>query len=83
MITGEFIEPKLEQEFFSYMLEETIEHFSRNLLIISLLFLLFIIPDYFLIAEKTRFNDYWLMGLPLQVFIIIIAIPLIMLFWNP
>ncbi len=60
MISGEFTEPKLEQEFFSYMLEETIEHFSHNLLIISLLFLLFIIPDYFLIAEKTRFNIIFL-----------------------
>jgi len=60
VITGEFTESKLEKDFFSYMLEETIQHFRRNLLMISFLFLLFIIPDYFLIAEQTRFNVIFL-----------------------
>ena len=60
VITGEFIEPKLEKDFFSYMLEETIQHFRRNLIIISFLFLLFIIPDYFLIVDQARFNIIFL-----------------------
>lgn len=53
-ITGEFNESKLENDFFSYMLEETIQHFRRNLLMISFIFLLFIIPDYYLIEDWTR-----------------------------
>lgn len=50
-ITGEFNEVELENKFFSYMLEETVRHFRRNLLLISFIFLLFIIPDYFLIED--------------------------------
>ncbi len=30
-----------------------------------------------------RFGDYWRMGLPLELVIIIVAVPLIMLFWPP
>jgi di/tricarboxylate transporter len=30
-----------------------------------------------------KFSDYWRMGLPLQILIIIIAIPIIMLVWSP
>ena len=53
-ITGEFNAPELEREFFSYMIEETVQHFRRNLLVFSFIFLLFIIPDYFLIQDPTR-----------------------------
>jgi di/tricarboxylate transporter len=28
-----------------------------------------------------RFSDYWRLGLPLEVMVTIIAVPLIMLFW--
>lgn len=30
-----------------------------------------------------KFTDYWRMGLPLQILIIVIAIPIIMLVWSP
>lgn len=30
-----------------------------------------------------KFSDYWRMGLPLQILIVIIAIPIIMLVWSP
>lgn len=30
-----------------------------------------------------KFSDYWRMGLPLQILIIVIAIPIIMLVWSP
>src|SRR6056297_1240922 len=53
-ITGEFNDSLLEKEFFSYMIEETVQHFRRNLLVFSFIFLLFIIPDYFLIQDPTR-----------------------------
>jgi two-component system, cell cycle response regulator len=60
MITGEFFEPKLENEFFSYMLEETIQHFRHNLLLTSFLFLLFLIPDYYLITDHASLNTIFL-----------------------
>jgi two-component system, cell cycle response regulator len=59
-ITGEFIEPELENGFFSYMLDETVQHFRRNLLMISFIFLLFIIPDYFLIENWARLTIIFL-----------------------
>jgi len=59
-ITGEFNDPKLEEEFFSYMIEETVQHFRRNLLVFSFIFLLFIIPDYFLIQDLTRLTVIFL-----------------------
>lgn len=30
-----------------------------------------------------KFSDYWRMGLPLQILIVVIAIPIIMLVWSP
>ena len=62
-ITGEFNDPKLEEVFFSYMIEETVQHFRRNLLMISIVFLLFIIPDYFLIQDLTRLTVIFLIRL--------------------
>ncbi len=59
-ITGEFNAPKLEREFFSYMIEETVQHFRRNLLVFSFIFSLFIIPDYFLIQDPTRLTVIFL-----------------------
>lgn len=59
-ITGEFNEPGLEKDFFFYMVKETVQHFRRNLLIFSFVFLLFIIPDYFLITDRTRLTIIFL-----------------------
>jgi two-component system, cell cycle response regulator len=59
-ITGEFNDSLLEKEFFSYMIEETVQHFRRNLLVFSFIFLLFIIPDYFLIQDLTRLTVIFL-----------------------
>lgn len=62
-ITGEFIESKLENDFFSYMLEETVQHFRRNLVMISFLFLLFLIPDYYVITDQARLSIIFLIRL--------------------
>lgn len=59
-ITGEFNDPKLENNFFSYMTDEIITHFRHNLLFISLAFLLFIFPDYFLISDQLQLSILFL-----------------------
>ncbi len=59
-ITGEFRDPGLEKDFFSYMIEETLQDFRRIVLLISLIFFLFIIPDYFLIKDQVRLTIIFL-----------------------
>ncbi len=59
-ITGEFRNPELENAFFSFMIEETLQHFRRNLLAFSFIFLLFIIPDYFLITDRVQLTFIFL-----------------------
>lgn len=53
-ITGEFTDPKLEHDFQIFMLQETIRYSRRYILGFGLAFLLFIIPDYFLITDKNQ-----------------------------
>lgn len=59
-ITGEFIESELENKFYSYMLGETVKYFRRHLLMISFIFLLFIVPDYFLIQDSAKLTIIFL-----------------------
>ncbi len=59
-LTGEFIDSGLEYDFQSYILRETIRYSRRYILTFGLLFLLFIIPDYFLIQDQNRLTIIFL-----------------------
>ncbi|MDI9597260.1 MAG: GGDEF domain-containing protein [Atribacterota bacterium] len=59
-LTGEFIDSKSENDFYNYMLKESVQHFRINLLAFSLLFLLLFVPDYFLITDQARLGIIFL-----------------------
>lgn len=55
-IYGDFTDKALEKDFFNHEIGKTIKHIRPIILALGLLFMLFIIPDYFLIKNKDTFN---------------------------
>ena len=59
-ITGELIDPKLERAYFFNLIEDTLPHFRRILLFVSILFMLFIIPDLYLMTDQSKLSIIFL-----------------------
>ena len=52
--TGEFKDRALEQDFQTYILQESINHSRRYVLAFGIVFLLFILPDYFFVKNMDK-----------------------------
>ncbi|MEN6315973.1 MAG: GGDEF domain-containing protein [Clostridiaceae bacterium] len=53
---GDFTDKVLEKDFFNHEISKAIKHIRPIILALGLLFMLFIIPDYFLIKNKDTLN---------------------------
>jgi len=55
-LLGMFADKSLENEYFCYEMEKTISHLGHVLLILSIFYVLFVIPDYFLTKSNGFFK---------------------------
>ncbi len=53
---GEFLDTDLEKKFFDKYLSQTIKYMRPVVLMLGILYMLFIIPDYYLIENKSTFS---------------------------